>query len=263
MKNSPKSHGADEFPVRRAPRAHRRRAAATVSRRRFLGASAGIVAGAALGAGLLEFQRRPPAKSSRSHYPAIVVGSGYGGGVSALRLGQAGTQTLILEKGRLWDTPDEDGRRFTRMLPADTRAGWFTDVPPSLVPSYMGISVDQVAQNNPSPQPVQAGICDKSVHGAHSVFRGIAVGGGSMINAAIAAVPTAAQVRAAFPDIDADRIPRHLHRARHRHAADQPSRYGLVRADALLPICPGGPPVRAGRGIRPSTTTPARIRSST
>jgi cholesterol oxidase len=90
------------------------------------------------------------------------------------------------------------------MLPADTRAGWFSDIPPSLVPSYMGISVEQVAKNNPSPQPVQAGICDKSVHGAHSVFRGIAVGGGSMINAAIAAVPTAAQVRAAFPDIAAD-----------------------------------------------------------
>lgn len=39
----------------------------------------------------------------RSHYTAIVIGSGYGGGVPALRLGQAGIDTLILEKGRLWD----------------------------------------------------------------------------------------------------------------------------------------------------------------
>ncbi|UUO00794.1 GMC oxidoreductase [Mycolicibacterium novocastrense] len=140
---------------------------------------------------------------ARGHFPAIVVGSGYGGGVSALRLGQAGIQTLILEKGRHWDTPDDDGRRFTRMLPADTRASWFSDVPPSLVPSYMGVSVEQVARQNPSPQPVQAGICDKSIHGAHSIFRGVAVGGGSMINAAIAAIPTPAQVEAAFPDIAA------------------------------------------------------------
>jgi cholesterol oxidase len=175
---------------------------AAVSRRRFLGASVGVAVGAALGAGFLELgRRRYAAPSDRDHYPAIVVGSGYGGGVSALRLGQAGIQTLILEKGRLWDKPDADGKRFTRMLPADTRAGWFSEVPPSLVPSYMGVSVEQVAKNAPSPQPVQAGICDKSVHGAHSVFRGIAVGGGSMINAAIAAVPTAAQVHAAFPDI--------------------------------------------------------------
>jgi cholesterol oxidase len=175
-----------------------------MSRRRFIGASLGVAVGAAVGAGFLETRRRRPSAISRSHYPAIVVGSGYGGGVSALRLGQAGVQTLIIEKGRHWNAPDEDGRRFTRMLPADTRAGWFTDVPPSLVPSYMGVSVEQVARNDPSPRPMQAGICDKSEHGAHSVFRGIAVGGGSMINAAIAAVPTVDQVRAAFPDISAE-----------------------------------------------------------
>lgn len=148
MKNSPESQITDKFPVQRVVGGQHRRATATVSRR-FLSASAGIAAGAALGAGFLEFQRRPPAKSSRSHYPAIVVGSGYGGGVSALRLGQAGTQTLILEKGRHWNRPDEDGRRFTRMLPADNRAGWFTDVPPSLVPSYMGISVDPGGPEQP------------------------------------------------------------------------------------------------------------------
>jgi cholesterol oxidase len=88
------------------------------------------------------------------------------------------------------------------MLPADNRAGWFTSVPPSLVTSYRGISVEDVAKHAPSPQPVQAGICEKVVHGAHTVFRGAAVGGGSMVNAAIAAIPTQAQIRAAFPDID-------------------------------------------------------------
>jgi cholesterol oxidase len=201
MKNSPELPTTDTFAVQGATERVATPHRTSISRRRFLGASLGVAVGAAFGAGFLELGNRRYAPSSRSHYPAIVVGSGYGGGVSALRLGQAGVETLILEKGRLWNTPDEDGKRFTRMLPADTRAGWFSEVPPSLVPSYMGISVEQVAKNAPSPQPVQAGICDKSVHGAHSVFRGIAVGGGSMINAAIAAVPTAAQVRAAFPDI--------------------------------------------------------------
>jgi cholesterol oxidase len=172
------------------------------SRRRFLGAAAGIAAGAA-GAGVVELASRHDAAPARSHYRAIVVGSGYGGGVSALRLAQAGIQTLILEKGRRWDTADGDGKRFSRMVPADNRAGWFTSVPPSLVPSYRGISLSDVAKHSPSPQPVQAGICEKVNHGAHTVFRGIAVGGGSMVNAAIAAVPTPEQVRAAFPDIDA------------------------------------------------------------
>jgi cholesterol oxidase len=137
--------------------------------------------------------------AARRHYTAIVVGSGYGGGVSALRLGQAGVDSLIVEKGRLWDSPDADGKRFSKVLPADTRAGWFTPVPPSLVPSFMGVSMESVAS---SPQPVQAGICDKVIHGSHNVFRGIAVGGGSMVNAAIAAIPTPAQVQKTFPDID-------------------------------------------------------------
>jgi cholesterol oxidase len=172
------------------------------SRRRFLGAAAGIAVGAA-GAGALELGwHRDSDAPPRSHYRAIVVGSGYGGGVSALRLGEAGVNTLILEKGRLWDSADADGKRFSRMLPADNRAGWFTSVPPSLVPSFRGVSMAQVAQHASSPQPVQAGICDKVVHGAHTVFRGTAVGGGSLINAGIAAIPTPGQVRTAFPDID-------------------------------------------------------------
>jgi cholesterol oxidase len=172
------------------------------SRRRLFQAAAGVAAGAAGIGGAIELATGRNSTASRPHYRAIVVGSGYGGGVSALRLAQAGIETLILERGRLWDTPDADGKRFSRMLPADNRAGWFTSVPPSLVTSYRGISVEDVAKHAPSPQPVQAGICEKVVHGAHTVFRGAAVGGGSMVNAAIAAIPTQAQIRAAFPDID-------------------------------------------------------------
>ena len=173
-----------------------------ISRRGLLGVGLAAAAGA-LGAGVVDFESRRSGGSARRHYPAIVVGSGYGGGVSALRLGEAGVETLILEQGRLWDRPDEDGKRFSKMLPPDNRAGWFTSHPPSLVPSYQGISIDMVAEHVPSPQPVQAGICEKVELGAHTVFRGIGVGGGSMINAAIAAIPTPAQVQAAFPDIDA------------------------------------------------------------
>lgn len=172
-----------------------------LTRRRFLGAAAGLAAGA-VGVAACGSDPSGERPDSRAFHQAIVVGSGYGGGVSALRLGAAGVDTLVLERGRLWDTPDEDGKRFSKMLPADTRAGWFRDVPPSLVPSFQGISVNAVAAQNPSAQPIQAGICDKVTLGAHDVFRGMGVGGGSLVNAAIAAVPTPEQVRAAFPDID-------------------------------------------------------------
>jgi hypothetical protein len=59
------------------------------------------------------------------------------------------------------------------MLPGDTRAGWFVSVPPSLVQLHRGLG-RAGGQIVPSPQPVHAGIWDKSVNGAHSVFRGIA-----------------------------------------------------------------------------------------
>jgi cholesterol oxidase len=34
--------------------------------------------------------------------PALIVGSGFGGAVAALRLALAGVHTLILERGRRW-----------------------------------------------------------------------------------------------------------------------------------------------------------------
>lgn len=170
-----------------------------LSRRHFFGISAAAAAGA-ISTGIELPRHRTHA---RTHYTAIVVGSGYGGGVSALRLGEAGIDTLILEKGRLWNTADRDGKRFSKMLPPDTRAGWFTPTPPSLVSSFQGVTINAVTERLPSSQPVQAGICDKTTYGAHHVFRGIGVGGGSLINAGVAAVPTLAQIQHAFPDIDA------------------------------------------------------------
>ena len=172
----------------------------TITRRSFLGA-------AALGAGSLGVAACGRAglfgsKDDAPHYEAVVIGSGYGGGVTALRLGQAGVSTLIIEKGRLWDKPDADGKRFAKMLPPDNRAGWFSSVPPSLITSFGGFSIEDVVAHAQSDQPVQAGICERVDQGAHSIFRGIGVGGGSLVNAGIAAIPTPEQVQATFPDID-------------------------------------------------------------
>lgn len=174
-------------------------ASKTFSRRTFLGAAALGVGGVALsGCGL----SGSGSGSERPHYGAVVVGSGYGGGVSALRLGEAGVSTLIIEKGQLWDKPGANGTRFSKMLPPDSRAGWFSAVPPSLITSFDGFSIEDVVAHSPSSEPVQAGICERVDQGAHSVFRGVGVGGGSLVNAGIAAIPTLAQVQAAFPDID-------------------------------------------------------------
>jgi cholesterol oxidase len=173
---------------------------AKISRRTFLGAAA--LGAGSLGAAACGRTGPRESKDDTPHYDAIVIGSGYGGGVTALRLGEAGISTLILEKGRLWERPDPDGMRFSKMLPPDNRAGWFDSIPPSLITSFGGFSIEDVVAHSKSTEPVQAGICERIDLGAHSVFRGIGVGGGSLINAGIAAIPTPAQVSAAFPDID-------------------------------------------------------------
>jgi cholesterol oxidase len=40
---------------------------------------------------------------------ALIIGSGFGGAVAALRLGAAGIKTIVLERGRRWSiTPEQN-----------------------------------------------------------------------------------------------------------------------------------------------------------
>ena len=47
-----------------------------------------------------------------AHVPALVIGTGYGGSVAALRLAQAGVDVHMIEMGMAWDTPGSDGKIF-------------------------------------------------------------------------------------------------------------------------------------------------------
>jgi cholesterol oxidase len=58
--------------------------------------------------------------------PAIVIGSGFGGAVAALRLGQAGIDTIVLERGRQWPIRS-DGNTFATFEQPDGRAYWLRD----------------------------------------------------------------------------------------------------------------------------------------
>ena len=105
-----------------------------LTRRRLLGLAAFASASTfgALTVGCASSSRRPstvpdPAPiGARRHVPAIVIGSGYGGAVAALRLGERGIETLVLEMGRLWRPLGADRAGvFCRMAEPDARAMWF------------------------------------------------------------------------------------------------------------------------------------------
>ncbi len=75
-----------------------------LSRRSVFKSAVAGVAGIA-GAGVFISQQRQQvaqATANEESIEALVIGSGFGGSVAALRLGQAGYQTVVLERGLRW-----------------------------------------------------------------------------------------------------------------------------------------------------------------
>ena len=108
--------------------------------------------------------------------PAIVVGSGYGAAVAALRLGQAGIRTLVLEMGRLWNTAGADGKVFCNTATPDQRSMWFRTRTEAPLATFLWLDV---VNKDISPYP---GVLDRVHFDNMSVFVGRGVGGGSLVN---------------------------------------------------------------------------------
>jgi cholesterol oxidase len=92
-------------------------------------------------------------------FDAIVIGSGFGGAVSACRLAEAGYRVLVLERGRRWDAKTYPRR--------DDDPWWWSNEAPERWNGWL----------------------DLRVFKHMAVAQGAAVGGGSLIYANISAVP--------------------------------------------------------------------------
>lgn len=141
---------------------------------------------------LVKQQKLPSTITQAGHFNNIIVGSGYGGAVSALILSEQGHKVLILEMGMRWDrTPKHD--TFCKMITADKRSSWFRNMPNAPIPI-------------PIPIKKYPGVLDLIEYDEMKVFAGRAYGGGSIVNGAIAIAPRRSHFEAVFPWIDSDEM---------------------------------------------------------
>jgi len=115
---------------------------------------------------------------------ALVIGSGFGGAVAALRLGQAGVNTVVLERGIRWPiTSSQD--TFATFENPDGRAAWLRTqtislLPPQTINKFTGV-LEEVDGTN------------------MTVLAGAGVGGGSLVYNGITLEPRKEVFQQVFP----------------------------------------------------------------
>src|SRR5215510_12279006 len=138
-------------------------------------------------------------------YEAVVISSGYGGGVAASRLARMGLRVAVLEQGRLWRPGD-----FPTTAKARRKTLRLTGRAPKL--------------GDP------AGLYYLSVGKGLTVFGASGVGGGSLINAGVVLRPDLGRFRkAGWPEAV---------------VGDGLLQKGLERAEAMLGVAPVPGPER-------------------
>ncbi|MFE3324191.1 GMC oxidoreductase [Streptomyces sp. NPDC059176] len=171
-----------------------------LTRRHLLGLGA-LQTASALGLtriGAVPAARAETPGAAADHTPALVIGSGYGAAVTALRLGEAGVPTLVLEMGRLWDTAGPDGKVFCSTTTPDQRSMWFRTRTEAPLAQFLWLDV---VNKNISPYP---GVLDRVRFADMSVYVGRGVGGGSLVNGGMAVTPQRAYFSEMLPGVDAD-----------------------------------------------------------
>ncbi|MGW6409129.1 GMC oxidoreductase [Streptomyces vinaceus] len=178
-----------------------------ISRRGFIARTSSILGAAALAGQITPAQARTTASAAAAagpigngaHVPALVIGTGYGGSVAALRLAQAGVDVHMIEMGMAWDTPGSDGKIFCNTTTPDQRSYWLRTKTKQPLSNFLGFPIDKDI-------PRYTGILDAEEMGGIIVYQGRGVGGGSLVNGGMAVTPKRANFGAILPSVDAEEM---------------------------------------------------------
>ncbi|WP_246076349.1 GMC oxidoreductase [Amycolatopsis cihanbeyliensis] len=146
-------------------------------------------------------------RCSPRSWPAIVIGSGYGAAVAALRLTEAGVPTLMLEMGQSWS--GGASASFCGMRSPDERSTWFAERTRAPLSSFLWMDLANRTIRR------HAGVLDRVDFDEMSVYVGRGVGGGSLVNGAMAVTPRRDYLAETLPCVDVPEMYRtHFPRAR-------------------------------------------------
>ncbi|MBX3272210.1 MAG: GMC family oxidoreductase [Sandaracinaceae bacterium] len=118
---------------------------------------------------------------------ALVIGSGFGGSIAALRLAEADVPVTILERGRRWDLQD-DFDTFTTTQRPDRRCAWMHREP--VLPGFPPVSL----RGSP-----YVGLLQRIFGANIDVVCAAAVGGGSLVYSGLMLQPPRAAFESVFP----------------------------------------------------------------
>ncbi len=113
----------------------------------------------------------------------LVIGSGFGGSVAALRLAEAGIPVTLLERGRRWEITPE-GDTFASMRAPDERCGWLANATPIGLSTRIGR---------------YAGVAERFQGENIDAVLGAGVGGGSLVYAGMMVQPPRDLFASVFP----------------------------------------------------------------
>jgi len=122
--------------------------------------------------------------------PIIIIGSGYGGAVSALRLCEAGKKVIMLEMGMNWG---KSGIPYSNMLKPDKSAAWLKTK--TIAPFFNIFGLKPFT-----------GVLDRLDFEHINIWLGRGVGGGSLVNGGMAVTPKQKYFEEVFPNLDAEKF---------------------------------------------------------